>query len=202
MFHRIFMVILFLVCAALAYSIVQVSLAKHSAQKTEHGYVSGERDSDLTLIEFIDYACGQCQNLHPILMRSLEQDGDILYVVRPVFSGPDENGTKAGRLVYAAERQGKFAEAHKILIENYRTIDEAYINSLVQVLELDGEQLRADMADEAIDEMLMDNTTNLQRLGGRVIPSLLLNGELMVQVAQDLPSSQELLGLFNRARAL
>ena len=164
------MVIIILACAVVAYDLGKVALAKYSVQRAEDGYVLGARDGDLKLVEFLDYGCRHCQDLHPILMRALERDGNVVYLARPIFAGPDENGTRAGRLALAAGRQGKFVEAHQVLIENYRPIDDVFINTFAQTLAIDAAQLQAVIDVPEIDQAMIDNLENLKALKGQYVP--------------------------------
>ena len=92
--------------------------------------------------------------------------------------------------------------AHNILIENYRPIDDSFITTFAQILQLDEQQLRSDMQDPEIEERLIDNIKMLKKLRGNYIPALLMDGKILFQVADYMPDSDEILSLFNQARAL
>ena len=202
MIFRIFIGVIALLSALLIYDIGKLMLVKHAVYNVEESHVLGQKDGDLELVEFLDYSCRNCQNLHPVLMRTLERDGNVRYLIRPIHAGPDTDGTRAGLLVYAAGRQGKFEMAHNVLIENFRPIDDSFIASFAQTLQLDEQQLRSDMQDPELEEMLIDNFENLKVLKGEFVPALLMNGKVLAQVAGTVPDSDQILSLFNQARAL
>lgn len=191
-----------LLYALIIFDTARLMLAKHAIHDVDEAYVMGQKDGDLELVEFLDYGCGHCQDLHPILTHAMVRDGQVRYIIRPIFTGEKESGTIAARMVYAAGRQGKFEEAHNLLIENFRPIDDSFIESFVLSLELDAAQLKEDMKDPEIDKMLIENVENLQVLKGQVVPALLMNGNLLFQVSATLPDTNQILSLFNQSRAL
>lgn len=202
MIFRIFIGFIALLCVFLAFDSGRIAFAKLDANSADEAVVFAPEQADITVVEFLDYACGPCQALHPVLMRALEQDSRIRYIVLPVASDLGERETQAAKLVYAAGRQGQFAEAHKMLIENYRMIDSAYISNFALELGLDTQKLEADIQDANLDRQLEKNAKALQRMKGRTVPALLINGSVLLSVTQDIPTSDELLSLFNRARTL
>ena len=202
MIFRIFIAVIALACSYFIYDGGKILLAKYTAERAENSYVSGPENSDITVVEFLDYGCSHCQNLHPILMRALTRDGKIRYIPRPIPSAQGENGTTAARMAYAAGRQGQFINAHTMLIENFRPIDDLYIANFAAELDLDIQQLQADMEDPEINDILNDNLNTLKTLKGHVVPALLIDKEIMLLVTGTLPDTDELLSLFNRARTL
>ena len=98
--------------------------------------------------------------------------------------------------------QGKFFEAHFRLIENYRVIDDAYIENFINALELDPNKVKENLNDPELDEALQDNYKALSSLKGNAIPALLIDGKLLFQARTRAPNSDELISLFNRARSL
>ena len=202
MIFRIFIAAIALLCVYIAYDSAAIMWAKSSAHKAEDSQIQAAADADITVVEFLDYACDQCQNFHPVMARALERDGKIRYIVKPIVAKQDDTGAPAAKLVYAAGRQGKFFEAHNMLIENYRTIDTAYVKNMAAQLGLDANQLLKDMDDPKTDKILQKNAKNLENMKGKFIPSLLVNNDILLVVTEKIPSSDELLSLFNRARTL
>ena len=202
MFFRIAIAVLALLSGYIIYDLSLIAMAKHSAHKAEAAYIQGAEDADLTLVEFLDYGCGACQDLHPRLTRALERDGNVRYIIKPLPGNVDPNGPSAAKLLYAAGMQGKFAEAHNLLITNFRAVDDEYVSTFAANLALDEVRLRSDMDSEAVAKQLEKNFKDLKNMKGRFIPALLVNGDVLVEVADRIPTSDELLSLFNRARTL
>lgn len=78
------------------------------------GAWEGARDGDVTVVAFMDYACGYCRASLPDLARLLREDARVRVVYRefPVLS---EGSDAAARLALAAARAGKYGEVHRAL---------------------------------------------------------------------------------------
>lgn len=202
MFFRIFISLAVLLGAYIIYDTVGVAIAKHNAVQVEDGYVTAADGADLTVVEFVDYGCVHCQEIYPILMRAVERDKKIRLIVKPIPSLQGDNGTQAALLAYAAGRQGKFVEAHKALIENFRPIDSNYISNFALQVGLDTEQLEADMADPDLIKQPQDNIKTLAGLKAQSLPTFLVGDQVLFQVRDEMPNSDELVSLFNYARTL
>ena len=202
MVFRIFIGIVALLCAYMAFDSARIAWVVHSLSGQDDNIVITSESENMDVIEFLDYACKRCQDVHPILTRAVEQDGQIRYIVLPLKSGATEDDGKAAKLVYAAGRQGKFAEAHNQLIEKYRPIDSNYISNFALELGLDTSKLETDMADPELDKQLDKNYARLESLKGTVVPSILVNGRVLLNVTHEMPDSATLQSLFNRARQL
>ena len=201
MIFRIFIAFMALLCVYTVYDTAKVAMAKSSALKANDAYVLEAKNADLTVVEYIDYACIDCQQMHPVLMRSINRDGKIKLIVRPLPSFQSESGTQAGLLVYAAGRQGKFIEAHKALIADFRTIDGNYISNFALKVGLDTEKLESDLADPSLIDHLNDNVKSLKAFRGETIPALLIGDRILMQI-NNIPDSDELVSLFAQARTL
>jgi len=203
MIYRIFIGCIVLACAYFAFDSVRVSWVKFSVSSASENQIISSENANLTVVEFMDYNCTPCRELHPILMRAIERDGGIRYILRPVISEYSAAGAASTKLAYAAEKQGKFFEAHALLIENFTPIDELFIESFARQLDLDLTKLRQDFEDPRIEKLAKENANSLGALKTETIPALLIDGEILFTITSAAtPSSDDLLALFNQARAL
>ena len=55
-----------------------------------HSWASDNADTDITVVEFLDYRCGYCKRAHPEVAELLERDPKIKLIVKefPIL-GPD-----------------------------------------------------------------------------------------------------------------
>jgi len=204
MFMKIFYGLIALVSVYFLYDSAIIAHARYSAHNVDDTFIQAPPDADLSVVEFLDYSCPSCQQFHTPLKRALERDGRIRYIVKPVApSHSDEDiSSEPSALAIAAARQDKFFEAHALLMQNFRNINDAYITEFASTLELDEQQLRDDLADPEIHKDLHKNLDALIRLKSNSVPTLLLNGRLVYIVNQPVPQSDALQNLFNAARGL
>jgi protein-disulfide isomerase len=85
----------------------------------------------------------------------------IVYKEFPIL-GP--NSVFAAKAALAAHRQGKYAEFHKMLMQTRGVTDEARTLAVAQQVGLDGERLKNDMQDPAIQGLIDKNVALAQAL--------------------------------------
>ncbi len=205
MLYRIFIGFVVLACGYLVYDSAKMGLALSYAQTAEEDFIFQPENSnpDLTVVVYVDYACTSCRNLHPLLGKAIEDDGQVRLIPRPIASkGIDEPNASAAKLVYAAGKQGKFREAHHDLIHEYRVIDSNFITNFALQNGLDSVKLEEDMNSPEVREQLENNFKNLENIKGQVLPTLLIDGKIIVHVNGPLPSSALIADLFGTARTL
>ncbi len=199
MIFRIFIGLAVLIAGYFGFLVVQTMWVKHSAMKLESGYAFTHEEADLTVVEFLDYSCPHCQQMHPVITEALSRDGHVNYAVRPMLS-VTEDGMLASKAVYAAGLQERFLDAHLYMIENFEEIKGDMVSALATYLELDYERLKKDIESQEVMDALEKNTEILQHLGGRSIPAFLIGKDMLLQVSDPIPNADNFVNFFATAR--
>lgn len=198
MAFRIFISLIVLICAYLAFETVRYQFLQHSLLNTDAEYVLGNPDGDVTFVEFLDYSCKHCRDAHPLIEQALRQDGNIKFIPRPISILGTE-GINAALLPYAAARQGKFIEMHNALMDNYRIIDEQVLQDLSLEIGIDHQKLQDDLADEDVLEAVQDNLDLFNSYNFQYVPSYAVGKGIVFTPDHDL-ATNEFLNLFQEAR--
>jgi protein-disulfide isomerase len=154
---------------------------------------AGGRESDVTIIEFLDYNCPFCKKTAPELQKLLRADSRvrILYKEWPIFGDVSEY---AARSALAANWQGKFLAAHNALISAPQDLDEtSQVDSILKGAGVDLKRLAEDRKLHAadIDANLARNAAEARGLGFRGTPGFLI-GRQLVPLALTLQQLQQL----------
>ena len=163
----------------------------------------GNKDAEIVLVEFYDYACGFCHRLFPELNEVMANNKDIKVVFKPLafvsqysdyaaraalaaaeqgivhFYEFAQYSDYAARAALAAAEQGKFVEMHNALFTVEGPLDEDKINEVAGKIGLDVEKLKADAKGEKIDGIMNANNTLAGNIQVNGVPTLILNGELL-----------------------
>lgn len=139
--------------------------------------MTGNKDGDITLIEFFDYNCGYCRRALDELVTVLEKDKKlrVIFFDMPIL-GPAS--FEASKWSLAAQKQGKYFEYHQALLNHDGQKDEATFKKLAKDIGLDVEQLEKDKEDKAIKTLLEENIAQAQSLGIRGTPGFIINGQI------------------------
>jgi protein-disulfide isomerase len=147
----------------------------------------GPADALVTIVEFSDFQCPFCKRLGPVSHKIVEDNPDVRVVFRqmPLPNHPQARG--AAKASLAAHRQGKFWAMHDKIFASGALGETSYIN-WAEALGLDVEQFKLDMADAAIEKMIVDDTALAKQFGVLATPTSFVNGRYIrgAQSAQSL----------------
>ena len=135
------------------------------AAATTPGLIYGNAASgpEKTIIEFLDYRCGYCKQVHTAVNEVTEQDDKARFVImmRPIL-GPDSE--TLARFALAANMQGKFAQTNDYLYENSVKADDAGLEAAATALGLDWAKVRTDMTGDAVSQKLEEHRSFAEKV--------------------------------------
>jgi protein-disulfide isomerase len=126
---------------------------------------------DLTIVEYFDYQCPYCRNVYPELMKVVQDDGKVRFLVKdwPILG---EDSVYAARISLAARYQDKYAQAHAALITAPRRITRALANERLAQAGIDISRATADfdIYRTEIDALLARNDLQARAFGFKGTP--------------------------------
>lgn len=152
--------------------------------------VSGNKDGDITVVEFFDYQCGYCKRMLDRVFQIAEDDGNLRIVFKefPIL-GPQS--TTAARAALASREQGLYIEFHNALMGFQGQLADDVIFGLAREVGLDVDQLRADMDSDAVSAEIAANLELARSLDIRGTPAFVIGdnvvpGAVGLGVLQDM----------------
>jgi len=139
--------------------------------------MTGNKDGDITLIEFFDYNCGYCSRALEELVTVLEKDKNlkVVFFDMPILGPPS---LEASKWSLAAHKQDKYFEYHSALLNHKGQKSEKTLEKLAKDLGLNIEQLKKDKDSKEIADMLTDNVEQATEMNIRGTPGFIINGEI------------------------
>src|SRR5438045_5683923 len=83
--------------------------------------VGGNPQGDVTIVEFFDYRCPYCKQVHPAIQKLLDQDQKLRFVYKE-FPVLGEQSDIAAHAALAARLQGKYEAFHNAMMAYKRQI--------------------------------------------------------------------------------
>jgi len=161
------------------------SVSKNQAVVERPGAaIKGPVNAKVTIVEFLDPACGTCRDFYPLLQQLIDQyPGKVRVMVRyaPLHAGSDQ----VVKMLEAAHLQGKFWPALELLFnsQNRWVVNHAAqpmrARSLLNSLEMDQARLTADMNSSDVIKVIQKDAHDLQALNIRATPEFFVNGRPM-----------------------
>ena len=141
------------------------------------GAWAGNPNGDVTVVAFMDYACGYCRASLPGLNALLENDPNVRVVYRefPVL-GPES--VTAARWALAAAEQGKFRAFHDALFATDGPSD-ANILAAAKTAGLDIEAAKKVAQSQPVEQEIVANHDFGRKLAMSGTPSWVVGGKLL-----------------------
>ncbi len=157
--------------------------------------MTGNKDGDITLVEFFDYNCGYCSRALDEIVSVLEEDKNlkVLFFDMPILSPAS---LEASKWSLAAHKQGKYFEYHQAIFEKRGPKDDAVFEELGKNLDLDIKKLKKDKDSPEIDKILKNNIAQAQAMNIRGTPGFIINGQIFPGYMQ----SDKILEIIKEAR--
>lgn len=174
-------------------------------QATEGVPLIGNPDASVKIVEFFDYRCPYCKTGYPVLRRILDEDPDVVLLPKqlPILGdGSDDDISRfAAKAALAAHRQGKFAPMHEGLISSEVPLTKDEVRAIAAGVGLDLAQLEADMAGDAVEEVLAESLSVAEAAGflQAGTPGYYIGGEVMIGAGVD--AYDRLRAMIDTARA-
>lgn len=152
------------------------------------GAEAGNPKGDVTLVAFLDYACGYCRASLPTLAQLIASDPNLRVVYRefPVL-GPESD--VAARWALAAAEQGKFKPFHDALYAGGQ-LSEAGIEAAADKVGLDKARARSLLNSPAIEREIAMNHQLGEQLRVRGTPAWVI-GDRVIPGVTDLAGFQD-----------
>lgn len=164
------------------------------------GQALGPEDAKVTIAEFLDYRCGFCRQVAPVVKDVAARHPDVRIVYRhlPVFG---RESVIEAEFALAAGMQGKFIQAHDYLTARDEPLEDSGIEAAARELGLDYARLSVDMKGPEIGDLLLANIDAADRLGITATPGFVINGAVLrPNDLGRLPTAEDFDALIAQAR--
>ncbi len=150
----------------------------------DHSVRTGNPQAKVTIVEFVDPACGTCAQFHPLVKKLLEQqDGKVNLVLR--YAPLHQGSGQMVALLEAAKMQGKFwpvlemmFETQRRWVSNHVAQPETFWNMLNQrPTGLDMQKLAQDMSSQEVMDAIQQDINDGEKLGANKTPTFFVNGK-------------------------
>jgi protein-disulfide isomerase len=150
----------------------------------KHSAVMGNPEGDVTVVEFLDYACGYCKRAYPNIVKLIENDKNVRVVIKefPILSPVSEIAARVA------------ISANMIAPENYGGLHEKLITSrlsseeeVLKVAEGAGynkDEIKQKMSSEDVTKAIEENRKLGQLIGVNGTPAFVI-GQTLVPGAID-----------------
>src|SRR3954468_9208012 len=187
--------------------------AKHEAGVANHSeaifnsprnVTLGNKDGDVTFVEFFDYNCGYCKRAMTDMMDLMKADPKLKVVLKefPVLSAGSVEAAQVGVAVRMQDKTGKkYLDFHQKLLMGRGQADKARALAAAKEAGLDMARLEKDMASEEVTATLQESGQLADKLGLNGTPSYVVGPDVVVG-AVGLDALKEKIGVARCGKAV
>jgi protein-disulfide isomerase len=146
---------------------------------SERDRVHGIRDAPVKLLEYGDYQCFQCGQLHRILKLMEEQIGESFCFAFRHFPQTQihPQSQKAAETAEAAAAQGQFWQMHDTLFEHQHALEDNHLVEYANNLGLDISQFLRDLSEHVYVNRINEDIESGQNNNVISTPTLFINSD-------------------------
>jgi protein-disulfide isomerase len=146
---------------------------------------AGNPNGDVTVVEFFDYNCPYCKKAFNDLAKLIEKDPKVKVILKelPILSKGSE---EAAKVALAAQKQGKYWEAHRALLGVRGELNEQTSLKAVEKIGLDMAKLKKDMESPEVKAEIDTVRGLAQKMGIQGTPHFLVGDRAIPGAPQNL----------------
>jgi protein-disulfide isomerase len=148
-----------------------------------HEVVLGNPRGNVTMVEFFDYNCGYCKHALPDMMKLIQTDTNLKFVLKE-FPVLGEGSVEAAHVAVAARMQDptgvKYIEFHQKLLGGRGAADKMRALAVAKEVGYDMGRLMKDMDSDEVKTTIAENLKLADTLGIDGTPSYVVGDELVV----------------------
>ncbi|WP_407146477.1 DsbA family protein [Bradyrhizobium sp. ORS 86] len=167
------------------------------------GVTLGNKDGDVTFVEFFDYNCGYCKRAMADMLDLMKSDPKLKVVLKefPVLS---QGSVEAAQVAVAVRMQDptgkKYLEFHQKLLGGRGAADKARALAVAKDVGLDMAKLEKDMTSPEVKATIEENFRLAEAMGMNGTPSYVI-GKQVVVGAVGLDNLKEKIGVARCGKA-
>ncbi|MDU3041370.1 DsbA family protein [Bradyrhizobium sp.] len=145
------------------------------------GVVLGNKDGDVTFVEFFDYNCGYCKRAMNDMMELMKSDPKLKVVLKefPVLS---QGSVEAAQVAVAVRMQApqKYLDFHQKLLGGRGQADKAHALAVAKELGLDMARVEKDMASPEAKATIEENFKLAEEMGMNGTPCYVIGKQVVI----------------------
>ena len=167
------------------------------------GVVLGNKDGDVTFVEFFDYNCGYCKRAMADMLDLMKTDPKLKVVLKefPVLS---EGSVEAAKVAVAVRMQDpsgkKYLDFHQKLLGGRGPADKARAMAAAKDAGLDTARIEKDIASPEVRATIEENFKLAEAMGMNGTPSYVIGKQIVVG-AVGLDGLREKIGIARCGKA-
>jgi protein-disulfide isomerase len=147
------------------------------------GVTIGNKDGDVTFVEFFDYNCGYCKRAMTDMLELMKSDSKLKVVLKefPVLGPGSVEAAQVAVAVHMQDPGGKkYLDFHQKLLGGRGPADKAHAMAAAKEAGLDTGRLEKDLASPEVRATLEENFKLAEAMGMNGTPSYVIGKQVVI----------------------
>src|SRR5262245_58282413 len=164
----------------------QASIANNAEAifNSPRGVTIGNKDGDVSFVEFFDYNCGYCKRALTDMLDLMKADPKVKVVLKefPVLGDASTQAAQVAVAVRMQDKTGgkKYLACHQKLLNGRGSVDRARAIAVAKEIGLDMSRLDKDMASDEVKATLEESFKVAEAIGLNGTPSYVIGNEVVI----------------------
>ena len=152
-----------------------------------HSWVGGNKDGDLTVVEFIDYRCGVCRQVYGDVEKLVADDGKIRIIFKefPILGQESDTAARFAIAVQQVAGAEKYKAAHDKLMTMRGHVTLETLTALAGEIGVDAKAVIERMNTEDVTAVIRKNHQLAEKMKIAGTPAFVIGDELLRGVPQS-----------------
>ena len=164
---------------------------------TATDWVGGNKDGDITIVEFMDYRCGYCKKAHAEIAELVKSDGNIRLIFKeyPILGEDSDLASRFAIAVHQIGGDAAYMTAHDTLMVMRADITVPALDKISIDLGLDPAAIKARMQSPEVTAVIAANRAlgNIMQINGTptfVVQKTLLRGYVPLEGMREIVADE------------
>lgn len=143
-------------------------------------YFFGNENSELKIVEFIDYNCGYCKKNHTVMMNILKGNEDIKYIIKelPILGESSLLASKFAVIIYLVDGPNIYEKFYNTLMRHNSQLNFEILNKIAKKVGSSIKDFRTQLNADEVNNIILKNLTLADKLSIDGTPTFIIEDNI------------------------
>ena len=145
-----------------------------------NSYFFGNENSELKIVEFIDYNCGYCKKNHEIMMNILNKNNDIKYIIKelPILGESSLLASKFAIIIYFVDGPKIYEKFYDSLMKHNSQLNFEVLNRIANKVGSSVIDFNSRLNTDRVNNVILKNLTLADKLSIDGTPTFIIEDNI------------------------
>jgi len=143
-------------------------------------YFFGNKDSELKIVEFIDYNCGFCKKNHEVMMNIINGNNDIKYIIKelPILGESSLLASKFAIIIYLVDGPKIYKKFYNLLMKHNSQLNFDILNRIANKVGSSIKDFDPHLNTDKVNNVILKNLTLADKLSIDGTPTFIIEDNI------------------------